>query len=427
MVQKAASEIAKTAFRQRFEEGEPRVERFRPVISLEKSLRGTGILERQLSQHRLHGTGLRQLIASVILGAAMLTVACSFHAWAAANVETLFEEGKRHLKTGNYDEAVLAFSEALNTLGHDGRNAHVLRLARAQAYFGKGDLKSAYRDVDEILQSNGVEGETLASVRQLRGILNLRQGRENRALEDFTAAIKTAHENDSLRSVCFANRGIAFINLGNFDRAVSDLNKAIDLDPISSFAYAGRGLAYLRQDKVESARRDGEKALSLNPDEETRKIAEKIISEMSISASGPLSVKVPMNDRGQIFVHVSFRKNGTPHRFILDTGATCSLVDRDLLEEIKHDTEVTEIGKGIVTIADGSSHKVIRYKVKTAFLFNLPLGEIEVHVFDRKVKRITNLLGVRSLRNVAVSIDTGGRRAEISRRESRGSRENRLE
>lgn len=388
MVQKAASEMMKTGFK------------------IARLTRG----------------GVRAVVCSV-----MVIVAGSFQAWAAENVETLFEKGKQQLKTGNYEQAVRTLSEALNSVEHDGRNAHVVKMARAQAYFGKGDLKGAYKDLDEILGSDGVEGEMLASGLQLRGVLNLRQGRESRALGDFTAAIKTAHENDSLRSVCFANRGITFINVGNFDRAVSDLNKAIELDPTSSFAYAGRGLAYLRQDKIDSARRDGEKALSLQPDEETRSIAEKILKEMSVSASGPLSLIVPISEGGHIFVQVRFRKNGTPHRFLLDTGATFTLIDRDLLEEIRRDAGVTEIGKGMVTTADGSTHKVTRYKVKTAFLFNLPLGEIEVHVFDRKMKRVTNLLGIRSLGNVGVSIDNAGRKAEISRRESRNSKEQRLE
>jgi tetratricopeptide (TPR) repeat protein len=251
-------------------------------------------------------------------------------------------------------------------------------------------------------------------------VLNLRHGRERLALRDFTEAIKTPHANDSLRSVCFANRGIAFINIGNFDNAVSDLNKAIELDPTSGFAYAGRGLAYLRKDKVESARRDAAKAISLNPDKETKKIADKILREMSVSASGPLSVVVPINEGGHIFVQVRFSKKGTPHRFLLDTGATFTLIDRDLLDEIRREAQVTEIGKGVVTTADGSAHRVTRYKVKTAFLFNLPLGEIEVHVFDKKMKRVTNLLGIRSLGSVAVSIDNASRRAEISRKETRG-------
>jgi predicted aspartyl protease len=89
---------------------------------------------------------------------------------------------------------------------------------------------------------------------------------------------------------------------------------------------------------------------------------------------------VPINEGGQIFVQLRFRKNGTPHRFLLDTGATFTLIDRDLLEEIRRDAGVTEVGKGTVSIADGSRHKVTRYKVKTAFLFNLPLGEIEVRI-----------------------------------------------
>ncbi len=257
--------------------------------------------------------------------------------------------------------------------------------------------------------------------------MSLRQGRGKSALADLTAAIKTAHGNESLRSICFANRGITFINLGRFDEAVSDLNKAVELDPKSSFAYAGRGLAYLRKDRVESARRDAERAMSLNPDKETGKMAERILKELSVSASGPMSVIVPVSQKGHIFVQVRFRKNGTPHRFLLDTGASSSLIGRDLLQEIGHDTPVTKIGKGIVTIADGSVLRVTRYKVKTAFLFNLPLGEIEVQVFDKNIKRLTNLLGMRSLGKVAVSIDNLSRKAEIRRRESTDNKEDQPE
>jgi tetratricopeptide (TPR) repeat protein len=359
------------------------------------------------------------VIVWAVLCSIFVVAAFSFQARAGDSVETLFEKGKQYLKTGKYEQAVRTLSQALNYVDPDGRNAYVVRLARAQAYFGKGDLKEAYKDLDEVLRSDVAEGEMLASSLQLRGVLNLRQGRERLALRDFTEAIKTPHQNDSLRSVCFANRGIAFINSGNFDSAVSDLNKAIELDPRSGFAYAGRGLAYLRKDKVEAARRDASKALSLNPDKETRKIADKIVKEMSVSASGPLSVVVPINEGGHIFVQVRFSKKGTPHRFMLDTGATTSTIDRNLLKEIRREAVVTEIGKGMVTIADGSRHVVTRYKVKTAFLFNLPLGEIELLVFEGKNRPVTNLLGMRSLGKVSVSIDSASRRAEISRKETR--------
>ncbi len=163
--------------------------------------------------------------------------------------------------------------------------------------------------------------------------------------------------------------------------------------------------------------RTAKQALRLNPDEQTRKIAEKVLQELSVSASGPSRVSVSMGAHGHIFVQVSFSKNGKPHRFLLDTGATYSLIDRDLLAEISHETEVKQIGKGMVSTADGAVHTVTRYKVKTAFLYNLPLGEIEVHVFDKKGKRITNLLGAQSLRSVSVSIDNQERKVEITRKD----------
>ena len=188
----------------------------------------------------------------------------------------------------------------------------------------------------------------------MRSAVNLRRGREKQALEDLTAAIKVSHDSDSLRSLCFANRGMTFTKLGDSDRAISDLNKAIELDPKSGFAYAGRAEAYLRHDNIERARKDSEQALQLSPDEHTTKIAEKVLQELSVSASGPSTVSVSMGTHGHIFVQVSFSKKGKPHRFLLDTGATYSLIDRDLLAEISRETEVKQIGKGMVSTADGA-------------------------------------------------------------------------
>ncbi len=77
----------------------------------------------------------------VVLWSLVLVAACRLEAQAADDVEALFEREKQHLKTGNYDQAVQILSEALDSVDPDGRNARVVRLTRAQAYFGKGDLK----------------------------------------------------------------------------------------------------------------------------------------------------------------------------------------------------------------------------------------------------------------------------------------------
>ncbi len=83
-------------------------------------------------------------------------------------------------------------------------------------------------------------------------MLNLRQGRASRALSDFTEAIKTAHAKTIPPLSLFCQRGITFINLGNFDKAISDMNKAIELDRCRALLMRDGGLAYLRKDKIES-------------------------------------------------------------------------------------------------------------------------------------------------------------------------------
>ena len=337
---------------------------------------------------------------------------------AADEADNAFKAGKAHLKSGRYEEAIESFSAALNSLTPDERNTQIVKLARAQACAAKGDQTAAWKDLNAVLRSNRIDGETRATALQLRGLLHVRGQDEKKALADFTEAIKTSHDNNSLRSASFANRGIAYINFGDLDRAVSDLDKAIELQSTSGFAYAGRGLAQLRRDNIVQARRDAEKALHLNPDDQTRSMAEKILNELAISASGPLSVTVPVGEGGHPFVQVRFSKQGKPHRFLLDTGATHTLINRELLADIARETEVKSIGKTKVRTADGTTHSVLRYKIKEAFLFHLPLGEIEADVFEKPIPKITNLLGTKSVKNIAVSIDNAQKKVEIRRREA---------
>ena len=342
---------------------------------------------------------------------------CSTELQAGSETTTLFQTGKMHFEAGEYEKAVEAFSRALQIVEPDTSNVHLVRLARAQAYYGKGDFRRAWADLNAVLRSDGLDGETLVSGLMLRATLNLDYGKDKKAFDDFAAAINTSHVNNSLRSLSFTNRGIALINRGEVDQALNDLNQAISIDPKSGFAHAARGLAYLRADKLESALRDGQRAMSLNPDPPTAKIAQRILKEFSVTGSSPFRVSVPLNEHGQIFVQVRFSKNGPPHRFLLDTGATHSVVNRRLLMEISRESKVQEIGKSKVVLADGSTHPVTRYRVRNTYLFDLPLGEIEVHVFDRKTKGVMNLLGTRSLSNVVVSIDNAKGKVEISRKD----------
>ncbi|MDQ7782377.1 MAG: aspartyl protease family protein [Desulfomonilaceae bacterium] len=359
-----------------------------------------------------------KIIVALALFTTTIHLMCGSHAEGTVDIAALYEQGKAQLNAGDHHNAIRTFSRVLDRIEPHSRNAYAVTYDRAQAYFKKGDLKKAWEDVNAIIPAPVTDGDILAACLNLRAFIHSKRGRERKALQDFTASIKVPHDNQSLRARSFANRGITYINLDLPEKAVSDFNQAIRLEPNLSFAYAGRGLAHLRADEIAHARADSLSALKLSPDEQTRKMAESVLKELTIEASGPLSVTVNVNRMGQIFVPVKFSKRGTPYRFLLDTGASYSLVSRNLMKQIRRETEVTRISQDTVTIADGSRHRVTRYRIGNAFLANLPLGTIEVHVFDSGNNRITNLLGTKSLANIDIHIDNKSGKARISRRGS---------
>jgi tetratricopeptide (TPR) repeat protein len=335
-------------------------------------------------------------------------------AWSSpVEVSTLFDSGKQELAAGKYEPAIKIFSKVIEMLAGDKKNRLTAFLARSQAFRGKGDIEKAWTDLNLVISDPEVDPETLASGMLLRGTLNMEQGKHGKALQDFTTAINSAQSNYSLKSISLANRGAALLYVGEREKAKMDLDKALGLDSKCGFAYAARGVYYLKEDELELAKRDGEKALTLSSDPETIKIARNILDELSVS-SGPNKISVSMSHTGQIFVHVKFSRNGKPHRFMLDTGATYTLVDRRLLDQIGKETSIQKIGKSQVRLADGSLHTVTRYRLKTAYLYDFPLGEIEVQSFDKGVKGGMNLLGTRSLGKLVVAIDSSNRKVHIS-------------
>src|SRR5882762_8099024 len=79
----------------------------------------------------------------------------------------------------------------------------------------------------------------------------------------FTVAV--AQEREPQTSDDYVNRGNARIAKGQYENAIADFAKAIELNPISAPAYYGRGLVrYVTGDR-EGGIADETKAIELNP------------------------------------------------------------------------------------------------------------------------------------------------------------------
>jgi tetratricopeptide (TPR) repeat protein len=68
-------------------------------------------------------------------------------------------------------------------------------------------------------------------------------------------------------------RGIAYYRQGQIEKAISDYNKAIKINPEFAAAYPNRGYVYHSERKYKKAHSDYEKVIELNPKQAIAKVA----------------------------------------------------------------------------------------------------------------------------------------------------------
>ena len=94
-----------------------------------------------------------------------------------------------------------------------------------------------------------------------RGIAYSDRGQYDKAIEDYNKAI--AMNPDYFRA--YNNRGVVFSRTGLYERAIEDFSKAIDLNPKFDDARSNRGVAYDKTGQFEKAMEDFRMAILLNP------------------------------------------------------------------------------------------------------------------------------------------------------------------
>ena len=94
-----------------------------------------------------------------------------------------------------------------------------------------------------------------------RGVAHSRKGDFDRAIEDYTEAIRLYPNYDK----AFYNRGIAYRRKGDHDRAIKDYSEAIRINPNYDKAFNNRGLIHSRKGAHDRAIEDYTAAIRINP------------------------------------------------------------------------------------------------------------------------------------------------------------------
>jgi len=87
----------------------------------------------------------------------------------------------------------------------------------------------------------------------------------DRLIRACTAVIRSGRQNPEELARAFFNRGRAFSDKGQYDRAIADLDQAIRLDPAYPDAFNNRGVAYSGKGQFERAAADFDQAIRLDP------------------------------------------------------------------------------------------------------------------------------------------------------------------
>ena len=108
----------------------------------------------------------------------------------------------------------------------------------------------------------GLFDKARAGVHFKKGVSYQEKGQWDKAIAEYNKAIELNPE----YSKAYNNRGLAYADKGQYDQAISDYTKAIELSPKLAEAYYNRGIAYRHKGHYDQAISDYTKAIELNPE-----------------------------------------------------------------------------------------------------------------------------------------------------------------
>jgi tetratricopeptide (TPR) repeat protein/uncharacterized membrane protein len=137
---------------------------------------------------------------------------------------------------------------------------------------GSGD--DAIAGCDRAINSEKFKGTPLVELYNDRGWEKTAKKDYEAALADYDKAL----ELDPKSSLTYKNRGLLHYHKEEYDAAIADFDKAIEIDPDYIEAYASRGDVYQDEEKLDQSIDNYLKALSLNPNDKYRKNIEGVLA-----------------------------------------------------------------------------------------------------------------------------------------------------
>jgi tetratricopeptide (TPR) repeat protein len=108
------------------------------------------------------------------------------------------------------------------------------------------------------------------------GDFQFNQQKFDEAISDYNKAL----ELDPNYSLAYTNRGSAYLKKYQFDKAMADYNRALELDPSNAAAYFNRGLVYEIRGEHDKAESDLNMVIQIATDPELVEKAHRILNDI---------------------------------------------------------------------------------------------------------------------------------------------------
>ena len=131
-------------------------------------------------------------------------------------------------------------------------------LVVAQSYFELGECQKGIEELKKSIPDFNAPNEATAYV--TCGVIYGELGQYQLATQDFDRAIQL----DPGHVKAYGNRGWSYLQLGQYQRAIQDHDKAIQIDPTYALAYNNRGVTYGELGQYIKQKADEAKARSLD-------------------------------------------------------------------------------------------------------------------------------------------------------------------
>lgn len=191
--------------------------------------------------------------------ACAMFVAASISCLAYADVLDLLKGGLAARSRGDLDGAINFYTQAIATGSLSDANLAIVLGSRGVTFDMKGEIDKAIDDFNEAIHLKPDYGSAYI----YRGLALVKKRDYRRAIADFTEAIA---RDPSAAFLALTDRANTYESISEYDEAIEDYGRAIQLNPSYTAAYFNRAEVRYVRGEYDDAIEDYSHAIALKPD-----------------------------------------------------------------------------------------------------------------------------------------------------------------